>query len=484
MTTTIDALSQHQTLQDAARRDLREAAVRPMVQKPGPGYWLLVTGLGALVTLGVVAFLFQAFKGLSVDVYSNGAFWDVNISNFITVVGVSYGGAVVSAVLRLTGASWRAPLVRIAEGVAVVCVAVGGVAIIPSLGRPGRILEFFSRPNFSSPLIWDTLAIATYGVASLIFFYLPLIPDLVVARRTMGARAGRFRSFLWRALSLHWVDAPTQRRLLNRLMVLLAVMIIPIAVSVHSVLGWAFANSSFRPWWDEELWAPLFVIAALYTGIALVIVSLAALRHAYHLQSYITDRHFKRLGFILLPFGVAYLYMSVADFLPGSYHGEPGTAAVFRQLFVGAYAPWFWLFVVGGMVVPILIIALPQTRRTGWIVFAAALTLPTFWLNRLLMVIVPTTYDMMKGTFSVYNWTWVNASITIGIMAAVPLLLLVLFRFVPILSVTEIEHAGYEKAGIDLSAVGLLAERYEAVAPGAAICDLGATAPAARGEAQ
>ena len=175
----------------------------------------------------------------------------------------------------------------------------------------------------------------------------------------MGDRAGRFRSFFWRTLSWHWVDAPAQRRLLNRAMVLLAVMIIPIAVSVHSVLGWAFAITSFRPWWSEELWAPLFVIAALYTGIALVIVSLAALRHTYHLQNYITDRHFRRLGFVLLPFGVAYLYMSVADFLPGSYHGEPGTVAVFRQLFVGAYAPWFWLFVVGGMVVPILIIVLP-----------------------------------------------------------------------------------------------------------------------------
>ncbi|HEY6052731.1 MAG TPA: NrfD/PsrC family molybdoenzyme membrane anchor subunit [Gaiellaceae bacterium] len=431
---------------ERARRQLREAAVRPMLQKPGPVYRLLALALGAVVVLGLVAFVDQLVEGMSVNAYSDAAFWDVNIANFITVVGVAYGGAVISAVLRLTGASWRAPLVRIAEGTSVVCVLVGGAAIIPSLGRPERMWEFFTRPNFSSPLIWDALAIGTYAFASIVFFVLPLIPDLAVAERTLGERAGPLRLALWRALSRGWRGTPAQRLLLRRMTGFLAVLIIPLAVSVHSVLGWAFAITSFRPWWSEELWAPLFVIAALYSGIALVIVSLAALRHAYGLHDYITDAHFKRLGFILVPFGAAYFYMSVADFLPGAYHGQPSTAAVFRQLLVGSYAPWFWIVVVGGMVVPLLIIALPRTRRPGWIVVASALVLPTFWLNRVLMVIVPSTYDMMNGSFGAYAWTWVNASITAGAMAAVPLLIMLLFRVVPILSVAEIEQLAGEEA--------------------------------------
>ena len=432
-------------LTDDARQKLRETAVRPMLEKAGLGFWLLMTALGAVVALGLAAFAYQVVAGLSVDDYSNEAFWDVNIANFITIVGVSYGGAVISAVLRLTGADWRAPLVRIAEGVAVVTVLIGGAAIIPSVGHPERMAwELFARPHFSSPLVWDALAIATYAFASIVFFILPLIPDLVIARETMGDRAGRLRTALWRVLSHGWRGSPAQTRLLGRLTAILAILIIPLAVTVHSVLGWAFAITSFRPWWSEELWAPLFVVAALYSGIALVIVSLSLLRHAYGLHDYITDRHFKRLGLILVPFAAAYLYMSLADFLPGAYHGEPGTAAVFRKLFVGSYAPWWWIVVVGGMVVPILIVALPWTRRTGWIVFAAALVLPTFWLNRVLMVLVPTTYDMVKGTFGVYSWTWVNASITAGVMAAVPLLIAGLFRVVPILSVTEIEQSESE----------------------------------------
>jgi molybdopterin-containing oxidoreductase family membrane subunit len=415
--------------------DLREAAVRPMVQKLGLGSWLLVTALSALVLLGLAAWVVQLIEGIN----SDGPFWGFNIANFVTIIGVSYGGAVVSAVLRLTGAGWRAPLTRIAEATAVVTVVIGGLCIIPSVGRPDRMWEFITRPNFSSPLIWDFIAISTYAFASMVFFYLPLIPDLDVAEKAMGKRAGRFRGALWRMLSWGWRGSPAQHRLLNRSIGLVAIIIIPLAVSVHSVLAWAFAITSIRPWWSEELWPPLFVIAALYSGIALVILALAWLRRAFRLQDFITDRHFVRLGFILVPFGAAYLYMSVADFLPGAYHGQPATTAVFKALFVGAYAPWFWIFVVGGMVIPLLIVALPQTRRVGWIVFAAACVVATFYMNRVLMVVVPSTYGLMSGTLGTYQLTWVTPAITLGAVAAIPLLLFLLFRFVPILSVTEIE---------------------------------------------
>jgi molybdopterin-containing oxidoreductase family membrane subunit len=420
---------------DVAPLDLREAAVRPMVQKLGLGSWLLVTALSALVLLGLAAWVVQLIQGIN----SDGPFWGFNIANFVTIIGVSYGGAVVSAVLRLTGAGWRAPLTRIAEATAVVAVIVGGLCIIPSVGRPDRMWEFLTRPNFSSALIWDFIAISTYAFASMVFFYLPLIPDLAVAEKAMGKRAGRFRAALWRRLSWGWRGSPAQHRLLNRSIGLVAIMIIPLAVSVHSVLAWAFAITSIRPWWSEELWPPLFVIAALYSGIALVILALAWLRRAFRLQDFITDRHFVRLGFILVPFGAAYLYMSVADFLPGAYHGQPATTAVFKALFVGAYAPWFWIFVVGGMVVPLLIIALPQTRRVGWIVFAAACVVTTFYINRVLMVVVPSTYGLMSGTVGTYQLTWVTPAITLGAVAAIPLLLFLLFRFVPILAVTEME---------------------------------------------
>ena len=44
-------------------------------------------------------------------------------------------------------------------------------------------------PNFRSPLVWDFLAITTYLLSSTIYLFLPLIPDLAMARdRTTGLR--------------------------------------------------------------------------------------------------------------------------------------------------------------------------------------------------------------------------------------------------------------------------------------------------------
>ncbi len=94
-----------------------EAALRPFA-RPGRRYWLLVAALAAAVGVGLVAWSVQLRDGLRVAGYNDEAFWAVYIADVVTIIGVSYGDAVISAILRLTGAEWRAPLTRLAEGTA------------------------------------------------------------------------------------------------------------------------------------------------------------------------------------------------------------------------------------------------------------------------------------------------------------------------------------------------------------------------------
>jgi len=76
---------------------------------------------------------------------------------------------------------------------------------------------------------------------------------------------------------------------------------------------------------------------------------------------------------------------------------------------------------------------------------------PMMWLKRILMVVGPGTYDTMTGTFGRYHFTWVPVAITLAATAAIPLLLMLLFRVVPLLSIDEIEEmqglSDLEKAG-------------------------------------
>jgi molybdopterin-containing oxidoreductase family membrane subunit len=423
--------------------DAREASLRPFA-RPSLSWWLTVAGLGALVAVGIFAWVVQLRGGMGVAGYNDHAFWAIYIADAITFIGVSYGGAVVSAILRLTGATWRAPLTRLAEGTAIVTVLIGTALIVPHIANPILMWEMFVRPNVTSPVFWDLVAVTTYTFASIVFFALPLVPDMAILGDEHPGALGRGRRTLYAVVSRGWVGAPQQRSVLSGALGLVSILIIPLAVSVHSNLAWIFATTS-RPWWHESIWAPQFVVAALYSGVALVILVLAGFRRGYHLEAFITARHFVRLGFILATFAATYLYLTFADLLPGAYVADKGTEAVFAELLVGRLAPWFWLFAIVGGVLPLLLVALPWTRNIKGMVIAALLIVPMMWLKRILMVVGGGTYDVVTGAFGRYHFTWVPVAITLAATAAIPLLLMLLFRVVPLLSIDEIEEIEQEE---------------------------------------
>jgi len=423
---------------DAMTSDAREASLRPF-GKPSRLWWFAVAALAVVVLAGIAAWVVQLRGGMGTAGYNDHAFWAIYIADVVTFIGVSYGGAVVSAILRLTGATWRAPLTRLAEGTAVVTVLIGAALIIPHIGNPIRLWELLTQPNLSAPVFWDFVAVMTYIFGSIVFFALPLVPDMAILGQEHGQRLGRRRASIFAAISRGWVGAPRQRRVLAGALGLVSIMIIPLAVSVHSVLAWAFATTS-RPWWHESIWAPQFVVAALYSGVALVILVVAGFRRGYHLDALITGRHFVRLGFILATLSATYIYLTFADLLPGAYVADRGTAAVFSELLVGRLAVWFWLFAVVGGALPLLLVALPWTRNMTGMVVAAILVVPMMWLKRILMVVGPGTYDTVTGAFGRYHFTWVPVAITLAATAAIPLLLMLLFRVVPLLSIDEIEE--------------------------------------------
>ena len=309
--------------------DACEAALRPF-RRPGRWYWLLLAALTAVVALGAVAWAIQLRRGMDVAGYNDHAFWAIYLADVVTFIGVSYGGAVISAVLRLTGAPWRAPLSRLAEGTAVVTVLIGGAFIIPHLGRPERIWELVTRPNLSSPIFWDFAAVSTYTIGSIVFFILPLFPDMAILHDAHRERIGR-RARAYAAISRGWAGTPRQRTVLRGALGLTAIMIIPLAVSVHSVLSWAFALVS-RPWWHESIWAPYFVVAALYSGVALVILVVAGFRRAYHLEECSAARQFQYLGSLLLVLGLLYAYFAASEYITIGFKLRVGDDALLSAI--------------------------------------------------------------------------------------------------------------------------------------------------------
>ncbi len=402
-------------------------------------FWPLVLLFAIPVVVALVAWGYQLRDGLQVTGLNNRVFWGFYITNLITFIGFSYGGALVSAILRLTGQGWRAPITRMAEATALVTLVIGALFIFADLGRPERVWEFFTKANMGSPLVWDAIAVVTYLVATVIFLYLPLIPDLAVAAEAEGI--GRVRRSLFRAFSFGWRGTGTQRKVLDWGLSTMAIAIIPIAVTVHSVLSWAFAVTT-RDGWHSSIFGPYFVVGALFSGVAMVILVVLAFRKAFSLEAYIGEKQIRNLGYIMLTLGVTYLYLTYSELLTEGYPMADKTADLVKVLLLGQYALQFWSFVVGCGVVPVLLVALPWTRKPWGIGTAAALVVAGMWLKRFLIVVPPQTVSLIQGPVGHYTPTWIEAAITLGGLFAIPLFLMLFFRLFPILSIHEMEELG------------------------------------------
>jgi len=201
-------------------------------------FYAVAAALGAVVLAGLVAWYYQIHAGFGVTGYNWPVFWALHETNFVFWIGISHAGTLISAILRVVDAAWRRPVTRCAEAITVFALMIGAMFPLIHLGRPWLafwLIPYPSErgvwPNFRSPLAWDFFAINTYLISSALFLLLPMIPDLAILRdRTSGWRKG-----VYRALSLGWRGSPRQWRRLESAMHIMAIAIIPIAVSVHTM---------------------------------------------------------------------------------------------------------------------------------------------------------------------------------------------------------------------------------------------------------
>ena len=431
-------------LQQHEKADLELTAMRP-ITRPGEYYWVIVAGLSVLVFAAAVAYLQQLKEGLGVTGLNQRVSWGFYIGDMVFFIGISYGGAMTSAILRLTNAPWRAPLSRIAETMAVTSVLVGAVFPLIDMGRPERMVYLLRYGQVGSPVLWDVIAVNTYLIAGAIFLYLPLIPDIAVCRDRLGPDTGKWRYLLYERLALGWRGTDRQKRVLAWGTTVVAIVIIPLAVAVHSVLAFLFGVTS-RPGWDSTIFAPYFVLGAMFSGVATVIIAVAGFRWAYHLEEYITRKHFEYLGYIMMTLGAGYGYFMFSEYMTEGYKLHEGARDMMELMIVGRLAPFMWLFGIGGLVVPILLVALPITRNIFGITTAALAVLAAMWLKRFLIVVPGLAEPMMPTPLVIYWPSRVEIMITLGAVAAIPLLMMLFFRLFPIISIFEIEEVAEEDA--------------------------------------
>ena len=404
--------------------------------------------LGSIVTGILTVVMFAAWgvqirDGLGVSGLNRPVFWGFYITNFVFWIGISHAGTLISAILRVTQAEWRRPITRLAEAVTVFAIAVGGLFPIIHLGRP---LVFWYMlplpgqrglwPNFRSPLAWDVAAISTYLLGSLLYLFLPLIPDLSALRDRSGPG---LRGRLYRLLALGWRGTQTQWHVLEAGIRTLAVVIIPVAISVHTIVSWDFAMSQ-QPMWHSTIFGPYFVVGAIYSGIAVLMIAMAVLRVAFGLRQWLDDRTFSHLGLLFVAMTMLWGYFTWAEHLTVWYGDHVGEHEGVWARGVGEFSGPFWTMVVCCFVVPIAVLPWRWGRRPLPLGLVGASVLVGMWLERFLIVVPTLSFPRLGFTVGDYSASGIEWAILIGAFGLFGFLYFGFLQLVPIVSLWEVRE--------------------------------------------
>ena len=291
--------------------------------------------LAVIAAAGAAAWIYQTMFGLGVTGMNNGTSWGLYIAAFMFFVGLSAGGLIVASSASIFHVTEFKKVALPAVCVSTVCICCAGLLVILDLGGVARIFNLIISPNFISPLFWDICVITLYLAINVVYLY--FMKSKKPGAQDKVAIVSRFA--------------------------------LPVAILVHSVTAWIFGLEMAREGWYSAIMAPLFVVSAMDSGLALLLLSLMGLNKSGRFK---TDK--KLLSNLA---GLLATCIAIDGFLVGcevltmAYPGAAG-AETLAIMATGATAPYFWFEIVVGILIPFCILVFAKNRARMGLVAAAS----------------------------------------------------------------------------------------------------------------
>jgi Ni/Fe-hydrogenase subunit HybB-like protein len=201
---------------------------------------------------------------------------------------------------------------------------------------------------------------------------------------------------------------------------------------------------AIAPMWHSSIFGPYFVVGAIFSGIAALLLAMSIIRKTMGLEKYLTPHHFNNLAKLLLLMSLLWLYFTVAENLTAWYGNEPKEMNVFGARVRGNFSPYLWTMVFCNFVVPFVLLGIRRLRSIRTATIASVTVLTGMWLERYLIVVPTLSMPRLASAWGRYSPTWVEISITVATFALMALLYLSFSKLFPIISVWEFEPHSVE----------------------------------------
>ena len=414
-----------------------------------PRFWYIGFGLSFILVL-VLLYCIAALVAIGVGLFGImiPVAWGFAIVNFVWWIGIGHAGTLISAILLLLRQKWRQSINRFAEAMTLFAVACAGLFPLIHLGRPWFAYWLFPypstmgiQPQFRSPLVWDVFAVSTYFTVSLLFWFLGLIPDLATLRDRARGRVPRFiygmLAMGWRGSAIHWYRY-------EMAYLLLAGLATPLVVSVHTVVSFDFAVA-LVPGWHSTIFPPYFVAGAIYSGFAMVLTIAIPLRKLYGLEDFITLRHLRNMGIVMLATGMVVAYGYLMETFFAWYSGDIFEKYMMLNRMFGPYGWMYWLLILFNILIPqALWIAKVRTHPVVLFLISISVNIG-MWLERYVIVVVSLSRDFMPSAWGMYSGTIVDYAVLAGSIGLFVCLLFLFIRVLPMISIFEMRGLVHEE---------------------------------------
>lgn len=321
----------------------------------------LMVALAVLTIVGVIAWIGQLVVGLGVTGMSNITSWGMYIAMFMFFVGLSAGAMIVASSAHVFNVEWLKGLTLPALIVALVCICAGGLAILIDLGGLPRVWRMLTGPNLASPLLWDMCGITLFIVVNVVFLV------FAVKGNEEGVRK-------------------------------VARVALPVAVLVLCVDAWIFGLQEARAWYSAIM-APIFIASACDSGLSLLLIVLSAMKKAGLYE--VAEDAFKKIAGLLATFIAIDAFLIGCEILTMAYPGGHESVAL-SHMVSGSTAPFFWFEIIGGLLIPFLVLVFAKNRaNTTLVVVSAVLVIVGVFCKRMWLLLTSFITPNVEGALGV-----------------------------------------------------------------------------------
>jgi len=280
--------------------------------------------------------------------------WPIAVYFFLTG---SLAGLYITSVIAtlLKKEEWQ-PVAKIGAVGSVILLLTAPALLVVDLNQPFRFWHLFVFLNPTSPLTWGSFFLSLDAIVCLGYAY------FVVQGNTRMAR-------VWGLGGL------------------------PIAIAGHGYTGFFLALSKARAFWNTALNPALFMVSAMVSGLAvlIVLINLWLRRYAPQLSEEQVAKQRGVIGTLLrlfIIFIIADLFLIGSD-LTVLASSDTESYAMLQLLTTGEFAIWFLgIELLLGAVLPLALLSFPKTRMIPAVQYASAvLVIIGIFVMRVIIVI-------------------------------------------------------------------------------------------------